>query len=190
MVRKRSLRTFCGGPPSTLTVSSSTSRRMIARAHARCSAADSPKNGGGSASEHDAPGSGTSTFVPGLIVQVLSGWANRTLPSPSSVHAETGSPVYEGVKLAMRTSSALTPPPDVNGATLPAPAPAGGSACAAGMITESAASDTSTAAERWYLMTSPLCPVRDEPSHRHEVTASVDESDDESLAPLPVAHGH
>jgi hypothetical protein len=64
--------------------------------------------------------------------------------------------VYEGVKLAMATSWALTPPPDVNGATLAAPAPAGGWAYAAGMMTESAASDTSRAAERKYLMTSPL----------------------------------
>src|SRR3954454_21449100 len=130
---------------------------MNARAHARCSAADSPKNGGGSASEHEAPGNGTSTFTPGFTVQVVSGPANRTLPFPSSLHAGTDSPVYAGVKLAMRTSWALTPPPNVNGATLPAPAPVGGSACAAGMMTDSAASDTSTAAERRYLMARASC---------------------------------
>src|SRR3954453_524872 len=121
---------------------------MNASAHARCSAADSPKNGGSSASEHEAPGNGTSTFTPGLTVQVLPGSENRPLPFPSSLHASTGSPVYEGVKLAMATSWAFTPPPDVNGATLAAPAPAGGWACAAGMMTDSAASDTSRAAER------------------------------------------
>src|SRR5690349_7725301 len=52
-------------------------------------------------------------------------------------------------------SSALTPATCVKGATLPAPASAGGVACAAGVATGSAAMDSSTAAERWYLMRAP-----------------------------------